>query len=86
MLKEINPKIFNLSSRVKLYGHNSELIQIIKKRKSRIIMKDGLQILEIANSIRKLYPNVKIEVLVSGPVCSKTISFLESHNISIIKD
>ena len=85
MLKEIDPKKFGLNSRVKLLGdEKAEIIQIVKKRKSRIIMKDGIQLLEIANSIRNLKSGFKIEVLVSGPVCSKTLKFFENNNINVV--
>jgi hypothetical protein len=86
MFVDINPKEYNLSSRIKLRGDNSKVVQIIKKRKSRIIMKDGLQLLEIANSIHKVNPEVKIEIIVSGPVCSKTTKFLADKDILIKKD
>ena len=86
MFNEIDSYIFGLNSRVKLLGDNSQIIQIVKKRKSRIIMKDGIQLLEIANSIHKVKPDYQIEVLVSGPVCSKTLKFLEDHNIMVVSD
>jgi cephalosporin-C deacetylase-like acetyl esterase len=86
MFVEIDPKEFNLSSRIKLRGDISKVVQIIKKRKSRIIMKDGLQLLDIANSIHKVNPEVKIEIIVSGPVCSKTTKFLADNDILVKND
>ena len=85
MIADINPKDYELSTRIKLRGDNS-CIQIIKKRKSRIIMKDGLQLLEIANSIRKVNPEINIEIIVSGPVCSNTTKFLADNGILFNRD
>ncbi len=83
-MDRINPKIFGLNSKIKLY-RNSDLIQIDKKRKSRIIMKDGENILKISQAIKEIYPNIKIEVLISGPICSKTLNFLKSNDLEVIR-
>ena len=86
MNKELNPKGFGLNSRVVLQQINADTIAIVKKRKSRIIMKDGKQILEQATEILKNNPKFKIALLVSGPVCSKTTKFLAENGIAIIKE
>jgi hypothetical protein len=84
--KEINPKEFGLSNRVKLIEIEPDKLGIVKKRKSRIIMKDGQQILEIAEKIGIVKPESEIVLIVSGPVCSKTKSLLKENNISIISE
>lgn len=59
---------------------------IVKKRKSRIVMKDAEKILQLANDIRKKTPKAKIDLLVEGPVCSKSIAFLLEHNIQVVQE
>jgi len=86
MKKELNPKDYNLNSRVVLQQIDNNSIAIVKKRKSRIIMKDGRQILEQANEILKKNPKLNIVLLVSGPVCSKTTKFLAENDIAILAD
>ncbi len=84
--KFIDSKTLGLTSRVKLISLDANHIGIIKKRKSRIIMKDAKQLREIANTIWQQKPDYKISVLISGPICSKSKSYLEEHNISIISE
>ena len=43
---KVDPQIYNLPSRVKLFEDTKKNIFISIDRKSRIIMKDGLRILE----------------------------------------
>ena len=79
----ISPNQFGLSSRT-ILQEDGESIIIVKKRKSRIIMKDSKQILEIANKILSYKPNYQIKLLISGPICSKSIKFLSENKIEII--
>ncbi|MCK5857143.1 MAG: hypothetical protein KAG64_06610 [Bacteroidales bacterium] len=83
--KTIN-EVYGLASRVKLVQIDINTIGIVKKRKSRIIMKDGLQILDIAKQIWKQEKNKTIALIVSGPICSKTTSFLVEHKIDILQE
>jgi len=75
---------FGLNKRTQLVQINTDSIGIIKQRKSRIIMKDGKQILEIANQIWKKDKGIKIALIISGPICSKTTAFMHQHNIDIL--
>ena len=62
-------------------------IAIVKKRKSRIIVKDGMQIIEQTNAIKKIKPEVKISIIISGNnICSKTVKLLSQNNIIIISE
>ncbi len=81
--KKLNPLDFGLNSRVVLVQISNNHFGIVKMRKSRIIMKDGIQVLDIANKITSVRPNTKISLLISGPICSKTIKFLDKESISI---
>ena len=84
--KEIDPALFGLSSRQKLLEIDNNSIAISKLRKSRIIMKDAKQILEIADKIKEKEPNLKISLLISGPICSKSVKFINDNNIHIINN
>jgi len=82
-MKNINPQKYNLSSKVKLQENAQKKIFLIFKRKSRVIMKDGIKTLEIVKKIKQVDKNKHIGILSYAPVCSKTKSFLESQNISV---
>lgn len=77
---------FGLPKRLKLIQIDAKTIGIIKKRKSRIIIKDGLQILDIAKQIRKLDKSLSIYLIIEGPICSKTISLLAKNKIEIVSE
>ena len=82
--KELNPIDFGLNSRVKIVDISKNSIGILKMRKSRIIMKDGAQILEIADQIKSVKKDVDISLIISGPICSKTTKYLNDNKIKII--
>jgi len=79
---DVDPKLYNLSSRIKLKRTKSNILIVID-RKSRVIMKDGRRIFEIAKKIRNFETRKKIGVLSSAPVCSKTQKFLAQKQIAI---
>ena len=53
-MKNIDPTQYNLSSRVDLRQDRSGDLLIIIDRKSRIIMKDGIRVLEMVKKINKI--------------------------------
>ena len=82
-MKTVDPKKYNLSSRVSLQENSSNELCIVINRKSRIIMKDGYRILEIAKKIKQVENKRKVKVLSSAPVCSKTKSFLNKKGLCL---
>jgi len=84
MTEILDAQNYGLAKRVKLVQLENNTIGIVKKRKSRIIMKDGRQILDIAQQIRNVDTNASIALLISGPICSKTTKLLAENNIEII--
>ena len=82
-MKNIDPQIYNLSSKTQLQQNSSGDIYIVIDRKTRIIMKDGHRILTIARKIQLVEKQNTISVLTSASVCSKTKLFLEKHEINI---
>lgn len=83
MSNRIDASIFGLSSRVELREIDG-IIQIVKQRKSRIIMKDAAKILEITSKIRTINPEKSIQLLVSGPICSKSLKFLAENDVLVV--
>lgn len=81
-MKQIDPRDFNLSPRAQLSRSGKKII-IQKHRKSRIIMKDGQQLLAMAKAIRSQEPQAKIIFETNAPICSKTTAFLDEHAIGI---
>ena len=81
-MKNIDPTQYNLSSRVDLRQDRSEDLLIIIDRKSRIIMKDGMRVLEMVKKINKIDPKKNISVRTSAPICSKTKKLLLENNIT----
>ena len=58
-MKNIDPTQYNLSSRVDLRQDRPGDLLIIIDRKSRIIMKDGIRVLEMVKKINKIDPKKK---------------------------
>ena len=81
-MKNIDPTQYNLSSRVDLRQDRSGGLLIIIDRKSRIIMKDGIRVLEMVKKINKIDPKKNISVRTSAPICSKTKKLLLENNIT----
>tara|TARA_X000001036_G_C20189413_1_gene606809 strand:- start:256 stop:513 length:258 start_codon:yes stop_codon:yes gene_type:complete len=80
----VNPKTYNLSSRIKLFKDSAGSLFIVIDRKSRIVMKDGSRVVKIAEQIKEVNKNKKISLLTSAPVCSKTKALLLKNDISIL--
>lgn len=84
--KQLNTSDYGLGSRIKIVEISEGHLGILKKRKSRIIMKDGLQIMEIADMIHTKSPNINVSLIISGPICSKTRNMLNSNSIGIASE
>ena len=84
---QLNPKDYNLGSRVVLLQLSENEIAIVKKRKSRIILKDGHKILEQTQAIQAVKPNTKVSLIISeNNICSKTIKLLNDSGITIVSE
>lgn len=79
----LSPKYYQLSSRVLLDELAPNHIAIVKRIKSRIIKKDALKIIDMANSIKEIEPHYKVSLVCYDNICSKSIGLLEENNISI---
>jgi len=75
---------YGLNSRTIIIKIEKNHIGIVKNRKSRIIMKDGNKILELAKQIIKISPDTKVSLITNAPVCSKTAKYLLKNDIEVI--
>ena len=84
-LKQIDSLTLGLSKRTQVSVDRDHNYYIIKNIKSRIIMKDGKKIVEIATTIKN-QTNKQVFLATTAPVCSKTKVYLISKNIQIVTD
>ena len=82
-MKKIDPKRYNLSSRLNLQQNKLNELFIIIDRKSRVVMKDAHRSLETVNRIQSIEKDRHVSVLTSAPGCSKTQTFLSHNSISV---
>jgi len=81
-LKLIDPLTVGASKRSNIATDNNN-IYIVKNIKSRIIMKDGLKLFDLARKI-KTVKNVTVFLATTAPVCSKTKKYLEENGIKTV--
>ena len=84
-LKMVSANEFDLSSQIKIAVDNKDNHYIVKNVRSRIIMKTGEKIYEIANQI-KSNTRGSVFLATTAPVCSKTKKYLEEKKINIVSD
>ena len=77
-------KQFGVNPRIVLEQIDDNHIGIIKLIKSRIIRKDALKIIEIANHILDQDPTKKVSLICTSNICSKSIELLNKNDIQII--
>lgn len=80
-MKTVDPLDYNLSPRTKLLKDGPGSFFIVIDRKSRVIMKDGNRVVNIAKHIIEVNQKATITLLTSAPVCSKTKEFLLKNRI-----
>jgi hypothetical protein len=81
---KVDPKKYNLSSRLNLEKDSENNYYIVVNRKSRIIMKDGIKIKNQATQIKSFEPNAKVKLKTTTSICSKTKHFLFNEDIEIV--
>ena len=84
-LKTIDPINVGAPKRSNVATDNDNNIYIVKNIKSRIIMKDGLKLYDLAKKI-KAVKNATVSLATTAPVCSKTKKYLEENEIKITSD
>ncbi len=86
MATTIDPKKFGLHVSTRIEMPEDHTYTIVMKRKSRVIMKDGHQILSKVEKIKAEDENATISIRTTAPICSKTKAFLEDQGISITSE
>ena len=79
----VDPKMFGLHPATTLEQADDALFVLVIQRKSRIVMKDGENILKKVSRIKTHVPHATVLVKTTAPVCSKTRRFLSEHHIDI---
>ncbi len=86
MTKYLDPKSLGLPSRTTVEEVNKNTLALVIKRKSRIIMADGIKILSKTTQIKAAKPNMDVILKTTTPVCSKTLQFFKNNGLEVIKD
>lgn len=86
MAKYLDPKLYGLHAKTVVEEIDEETIALVLHRKSRIIMSDGKKIVEKIIKIKKYEPKKTFCLKTTGPVCSKTRSYLENEGIRILPE
>ena len=78
------PSHYNLPTRITLEALGDQHLGIVRLVKSRIIRKDAEKIAEMARQIISVNANVKVSLICTRNICSKSIRLLEEEGISIV--
>ncbi len=82
-MKKLDSIKYGLNSRIKLFQNTKKEVFLIIDRKSRVIMKDGLRIIDIAEKVKSKEEYTGFYLKTSAPVCSKTKLYLNQRNVLI---
>tara|TARA_B100000900_G_C19993011_1_gene478562 strand:+ start:175 stop:432 length:258 start_codon:yes stop_codon:yes gene_type:complete len=82
-MKKLDPRKYGLSPRIKLFQNIKREVFLEIDRKSRVVMKDGLRIFDIAEKVKGTEQQSSFFLITSAPVCSKTKLYLKGKNINI---
>jgi len=82
-LMETNPACYGLSARIQLEELDNNHLGIRKVTKSRIIQKDAVKIITIAQQIKSVNPTLGVTLICTRNICSKSVALLESDGIEV---
>ncbi len=83
MVSEVDPKQYGISARTTLLKEAGGHFIIVIDRKSRIIMKDAIIIVEKARMIQRKVKTARISLKTTAPVCSKSILMFQENEIAL---
>lgn len=83
-MKILSPKDYKISSRTIIEQVDENTYAIVIQRKSRIIMKDGRQVMQKIETLKTYFPNGIFLFKTSAPVCSKTLTYLTEQHVQVI--
>lgn len=83
--KTIGPKSLGLGSRDRIIQIGRRHYALFIDRKSRIVMADAPRIMKKVRMLAGNFPESRISVQTTAPVCSKTAAYFKSRQIDIIR-
>ena len=86
MTKYLAPKPLGLPPKTTVEKIDRNTLVIVIKRKSRIIMADGIKILAKVAKIKTAKPDMNVILKTTTPICSKTLQLFEDKGLKVIED
>ena len=86
MRKKIDPEIYGLPPRTLLFKQDPNEFIIEINRKSRIVMKDAVSIVDKSRKIKHVDSGATITLETNAPVCSKSVSFLNENGLEVFRN
>ncbi len=77
----LTPQYYSLTARTQLQEMGVNHIAIVKLIKSRIILKNALQIVEMTEKIKAVEPSYRVSLLCNDNICSKSLKVLAENDI-----
>mgnify|MGYP006961755343 CR=1 FL=1 len=81
---QIHPTNYGLPATTKLQEIGYNHLAIVRVIKSRIIQKDALKIVETAQQITGVNPRLKVSLMCTPNICSKSKALLQKEGIELI--
>ena len=82
----VDPISLGLPAKTTVEAVDRNTLAIIIKRKSRIIMADGIKILAKVTTIKTAKPGMNVILKTTTPICSKTLQLFEKKELKVIRD
>ena len=86
MTQYVDPISLGLPARTTVEAVDRNTLAIVIKRKSRIIMADGIKILAKVTKIKAAKPGMNVILKTTTPICSKTLQFFEKKGLKVIRN
>ena len=86
MTQYLDPKSLGLPGKNTVEVIDKNTLAIVIKRKSRIIMADGIKILAKVDTIKTAKPGMDVQLKTMTPICSKTLQLFKEKGLEVIRD
>ena len=86
MTQYVDPISLGLPARTTVEAVDRNTLAIVIKRKSRIIMADGIKILAKVTKIKAAKPGMNVILKTTTPICSKTLQLFEKKGLKVIRN
>lgn len=83
MMQSLNER-YDLDKRTLVEFIGEDHIAIVKFVKRRLLVKDGEAFVETAKKIKAKDPQMKVSLLCSDNICSKSVAMLEKAGIDVL--